>query len=79
MKEIDVREAGEQISHWLDSVAAGVEVIITRRGRPAARLVGVEKRVTGGFPDRSALRAQLPPMQEGAAETVRALRDDARF
>lgn len=78
MKEIDMVEAGQQIGHWLDSVAAGAEVVITRRGRPAARLVAVEKPVVR-FPDRSALRAELPPMREGATETIRALRDDARF
>lgn len=78
MKEIDVLEASHQMGHWLDSVAAGAEVVITRRGRPAARLVAVEKPIVR-FPDRSALRAELPPMQEGATEIIRALRDDARF
>jgi prevent-host-death family protein len=76
--KLNVRETRERLSRLLDAVAAGEEVTITRRGRVAAKLVGVgEGQVR--FPDRSALRAALPPMKEGAAETIRALRDEERY
>ncbi len=71
MKRLNVRETREQISRLLDAVAAGEKVIVMRRGR--AEDNGIR------FPDRAALRAELPPMGESAAENVRALRDEARF
>lgn len=78
MVSLNVRETRERISQLLDAVAAGEEVIILRRGQPAARLVRAESAPVR-FPDRSRLRAELPPMVESAAETVRSLRDEARY
>ncbi len=78
MKKYSVREAREQFASVLDTVASGEEVVVTRRGRATARIVGV----TDGhvrFPDRSALRAALPPMTESASESVRRLRDQERY
>lgn len=78
MITLNVRETRERISQLLDAVAAGEEVVILRRGRPAARLVGAgETRVR--FVDRSKLRKSLPPMKESGAETVRRMRDDERY
>ena len=39
MKEIDVLEANTKLSALLDLVEAGEEVVITRGGKPVARLV----------------------------------------
>lgn len=79
MEKVSVREARERLSHLLDSVASGQEVVIVRRGKPAARLTAVRKSGWRGFPDRSALRASLPKAVRSAAETVRKLRDNERF
>lgn len=38
-KSVGVHEAKTHLSRLLDDVAAGEEVVITRRGEPAARLV----------------------------------------
>lgn len=38
-KSVGVHEAKTHLSQLLDDVAAGEEVVITRRGEPAARLV----------------------------------------
>jgi prevent-host-death family protein len=40
-KMVDVRKAREQFSKLCDEVAAGEDVVITRRGEAIARLVGV--------------------------------------
>jgi len=40
-KSVGVHEAKTHLSRLLDAVAAGEEVLITRRGRPAARLVAL--------------------------------------
>ena len=43
MCTISLAEAKAKLSHILDQVEAGEEVVITRRGQPVARLVGVKK------------------------------------
>lgn len=40
-KSVGVHEAKTHLSRLLDDVASGEEVVITRRGEPAARLVAV--------------------------------------
>ncbi len=42
-KSVGVHEAKTHLSRLLDDVAAGEEVVITRRGEPAARLVALGK------------------------------------
>jgi prevent-host-death family protein len=39
MKEVAALEAKTKLSHLLDLVEAGEEIVITRRGKPVARLV----------------------------------------
>ena len=78
MPTANVRETRERLSHLLDAVAAGEEILIVRRGHPAARLVPVEAPMSP-FPDRSDLRSHLPAMRTSAAETIRSMRDDERF
>lgn len=48
-RQISLREANQHLSRLVRSVEAGEELVITRRGRPVARLVGVEeeRRLTG--------------------------------
>lgn len=40
-KSVGVHQAKTHLSRLLDDVAAGEEVVITRRGEPAARLVAL--------------------------------------
>jgi prevent-host-death family protein len=42
-KSVGVHEAKTHLSRLLDDVAAGEEVVITRRGEPAARLVALHR------------------------------------
>ena len=60
MREVGAFEAKTHLSALLDAVAAGATVLITKRGRPVARLVPPD------FADRQAAAA--------AAETLRILR-----
>lgn len=78
MQTINVRDTRDRLASLLDAVAAGEEIIILRRGRPAAKLVAATPAEVR-FPDRRTLRAELPPMQDTAAESVRALRDEERY
>jgi prevent-host-death family protein len=62
MKEVGVLEAKTNLSALIESVGAGDEVMITRHGKPVAKLVK---------PDAGA----LAPGPE-VAERIRALRDE---
>lgn len=75
MRQVNVRDTRDQIARLLDVVETGEAVIVTRRGKPAARLVPIEEPMDP-FPDRSGLRAMLRPMRTTAVDTVRALRDE---
>ncbi len=78
MQRVTVRETRQQISRLLDAVAAGEEIVIMRRGKPAARLLPTSEIETGRihFPDRSTLRAMVPPAKLSAAELIRKMRDE---
>ena len=43
MKTVSAREANQSFSKLLGEAARGEEVIITKRGKPVAKLVSVEK------------------------------------
>lgn len=78
MQIVNVREARQQISRLLDAVAAGEEIVIIRRGKPAARLLPPSEIETGKirFPDRGTLRAMVPPAKLSAGELIREMRDE---
>ena len=78
MQMVSVREAKQHISRLLDAVVAGEEIVIMRRGKPAARLLPASESETGKmrFPDRSTLRAMVPPTKLSAAELIREMRDE---
>lgn len=46
-QQISLREANQHLSRYIEAVEAGAEVIITRRGRPVAKLapIGEEPRL----------------------------------
>jgi len=78
MQKVSVRETRQQISRLLDAVANGEEIVIMRRGKPAARLLPPSdmKRVKVHFPDRSTLRAKIPRAKMPAGRLIRAMRED---
>jgi antitoxin (DNA-binding transcriptional repressor) of toxin-antitoxin stability system len=73
MKTLTVREAREQMAHIEKLLATEGEVILTRRGKPIARIVSL----TGGrpLPSRAALRAQTRQLRPTEA-LVREERDE---
>ena len=40
---INIREANQHLSRYIDAVQSGEEIIITRRGLPVARLTAVDR------------------------------------
>lgn len=78
MKEVNVREARQQLARILQEVEQGEEVRILRRGRPVARLTRPDE-PRQGFGSRADLREELPAASERVAHTTRAIRDAERY
>jgi len=74
---VNVREARERISRLLVEVARGEEVVISRHGKPVARLAPVER--ASRFSNRSDFRADLPSGKADSADLVRRIRDEERY
>jgi prevent-host-death family protein len=83
MREIGAFEARTHLSALLEAVAGGEEIVITRRGKPVARLAPV-----AGFDPtaRDAARARIRALRRSLAaagapvtlDDIRAARDDGR-
>lgn len=62
--EVGVRELRRHLSHWLNEVRDGTEVIVTERGKPIARLIGlsgttaIERLVEEGMIRRALARVE---------------------
>ncbi len=77
MKTVSVREARQQIGSLLDAVKAGEKVVITRRGKPVAKLIVIEPEESNlRFPDRSKFREQISTSQKTSDVLIREMRDE---
>jgi prevent-host-death family protein len=60
---MDIYDAESRLSQLLDRAAAGEEIVITRAGRPAARLVGLAEpsrpRTPGGWRGKVSMAADF--------------------
>jgi prevent-host-death family protein len=75
-KTYSVAEAKSGLSELLDRVEAGEEILITRRGRPIARVESAEvARKKLPLPSLQALRATQPKAKTPIAVLIRQLRD----
>ncbi len=80
MNAISLADAKARLSELLDRVEAGESIEITRRGKPAARLVPVERKLKKI--DVAALErmvAGLTPQAESAGKFIREMRDTDRY
>lgn len=59
--EVGVRELHDRLSEYLERVEGGGEIVVTRRGRPVARLSGLGER-----PLDALARRGLVQMPQGA-------------
>lgn len=75
-KTYSVAEAKSGLSELLDRVEAGEEILITRRGRPIARVEGAEAgRKKLPLPSLRELRATQPKARTPITILIRQLRD----
>jgi prevent-host-death family protein len=75
MQTVSVAETKAHLSEVLSRVEAGEEVVITRRGRPVARLAPVRKTLQP-VPSLAEFRASLPVARRSAAKIIRQMRDE---
>lgn len=54
--EVGVRELHDRLSEYLERVEGGGEVVVTRRGRPVARLSGLGERPLDALARRGLVR-----------------------
>ena len=80
MDDVTLAEAKAHLSELVERAARGEPVRITRRGKPVARLTGVERQAQPINLDAlRALTASMPPQPEAARSWLRSLRDEQRY
>jgi len=77
MGTVTLAEAKTHLSHLLEEIEAGEEVVITRRGIPVARLSAVQP-PRQPFRSLADFRERLPAWRKPSADLVRDLRDEGR-
>ena len=74
MMEMSIREMRQQLTQLQVVLDSTPEIIITRRGKPLARLVPIGK--SRQRPDHAKLRAMQPRLRLGSEVLIRADRDE---
>ncbi len=75
MSTVSVAQAKAHLSHLLDQVEAGEEIVITRHGQPVARISPVEK-PKHPVKSLSQFRSRMPHWRKSSAELLRDMRDE---
>jgi prevent-host-death family protein len=73
MKTLNIREMRQALSRVDEIVAREGEIVVTRRGRPVARVLPV--RATRRLPSNAELRALMPRLKTPSEVLVREDRD----
>jgi prevent-host-death family protein len=64
-RQVPIREVNQHLSRYIEIVEQGEEIIITRRGRPVARLSAVKTERELSEAQKDALARTLSRMREG--------------
>jgi prevent-host-death family protein len=73
MTQITIRQARAVLARLDEELAEKGEIVITRRGRPLAKIVPI--REPRAVPSHRDLRARMSPLNLGSEELVRKDRD----
>ncbi len=80
MGSINLADAKAHLSELVERAAAGEAVRITRRGKPVAQIVAADlPRKPVNLAALQALTASMPRQAAPARETIRQMRDEARY
>jgi prevent-host-death family protein len=77
MVTVTLVEAKAHLSELLDKVESGQDVVITRHGRPVARIAAL-RRPKRPLRSLAAFRAKMPRLRKPSALLLRELRDADR-
>ena len=77
MLNVNLADAKSRLSELVDRVEKGEEIVITRHGRPVARLSALE-RPKKPIPSIAEFRARMPKLKESLSESLRKVRDEQR-
>lgn len=75
MDAVNLADAKARLSELVSKAESGEETVITRRGRPVARLIPIAA-PREAFRSLAAFRATLPKARKPSAEIIRKLRDE---
>lgn len=75
MNTVTLAEAKTHLSHLLDQVEAGEEVVITRRGQAIARISPVKK-PKHPIKSLAEFRSRMPSWRKSSAELLQEMRDE---
>jgi prevent-host-death family protein len=75
MRTVSLSEAKSHLSQLLRLVEAGEEVVITRRGKPIARIIPVA-RPKLAVKSLAAFRRRMPRWRKASSELLREMRDE---
>lgn len=78
-QNVSLREANQHLSRYVRDVEAGAEVVITRRGRPVARLVPVAAERQFSAEQEAALARTVARMKRGYSLGGQAPRRDELY
>ena len=78
MDPVNVREARRQLSALVKAAERGESTLVTRRGRPVARLGPVGGKPLRGLPDLSAFRSSVRLRRGSLTEALLAARREER-
>ncbi len=77
MDTVTLVEAKAQLSKLLDKVESGEDVVITRHGRPVARVTAVaQPKKPIDFEALARFRKRMPRLRKSSAELLREMRDE---
>lgn len=84
MSEYSIATAKDQLPRLIDRMLDGEAVVITRRGRPVARVVPIEPATAAPQPPIDldwlrSIREASRTETSGLTDTVKAMRDDYRY
>lgn len=77
MKSVNVAEAKAHLSEILSGIESGGEIMITRRGRPVARLSAIQQpRKPINFAALDSLRARQKTLKTSSVRVIRKMREE---
>lgn len=74
MKNLSIRQVRKELAQLDELVSREGEVVVTRRGRPIARLLPLRSKLR--MPSHADLRAGMPRLKKGSEKHIRAERDE---